>query len=241
MFKPPLLAHRGASAYAPENTLAAFRKAFDLGARWLEFDVMLAACGELVVFHDESLDRTTNGSGLLQDYPYSYLKKLDAGSWFDKQFAGEPIPSLKEVLEFVRKNQLFANIEIKALPGKEKETVTSILSLIAAYPEISNLLLSSFSMKVLQALRLQSSTCRLGLLMDQIDPAWPMIAREIQGSSLHLNQNGLNPSVIKTLKATELPLLAYTVNDPKRAVELFSWGVDAVFTDCPDIIIAASM
>src|SRR5262245_86406 len=108
IFKPPLIAHRGASAYAPENTLAAFKKAKELGAQWLEFDVQLTACGEIVVFHDERLERTTNGRGWIHEKPYSYLKTLDAGSWFNSQFAGEKIPTLVEALEFLRQNNLMA-------------------------------------------------------------------------------------------------------------------------------------
>ncbi len=232
-FKPPFLAHRGASASAPENTLAAFKKARDWGATWLEFDVMMAACGELLVFHDESLERTTNGKGLVRDYPYSYLKTLDAGAWFDKQFAGEKIPSLKEVLSFIKENQLFANIEIKALVGQEKEIVTRILELTETYPS-AQLLFSSFSLPVLKELRQQSSNCHLGFLLDQLEPAWEISYQGLQGSTLNVNQALLKPELIKTLTASGLPLLAYTVNDPARAEELFSCGVTAVFTDCPD-------
>ena len=88
-FLPPVIAHRGASAYAPENTLAAFVKAAQLGIRWIECDVMQAACGEVIIFHDETLERTTNGKGDVDRYPYSYLQSLDAGSWFDPIFSGE--------------------------------------------------------------------------------------------------------------------------------------------------------
>src|SRR5438552_7543288 len=88
-----IIAHRGASALAPENTLAAFHKAKEIGAKWVEFDCMLASCGEVVVIHDETLDRTTNGLGRVIDYPYSYLKTLNAGSWFNPIFADEKIPT----------------------------------------------------------------------------------------------------------------------------------------------------
>src|SRR5690348_4859908 len=109
-FNPPWLAHRGASASAPENTLAAFKAAKEQGARWLEFDVMLAACGEAVIFHDETLERTTNGQGFLHDYPYHFLKTLDAGSWFGPRFAGERIPTFKETVDFIIEANLSANI-----------------------------------------------------------------------------------------------------------------------------------
>src|SRR5438445_1086012 len=116
-----LIAHRGASALAPENTLAAFRKAGEIGAKWVEFDVMLAADGEAVVIHDDTLDRTTNAKGNVCDYPYSYLQTLDAGSWFNPQFSHEKIPTLAEVIGVLRHCKLAANIEIKPSVGKEEE------------------------------------------------------------------------------------------------------------------------
>jgi glycerophosphoryl diester phosphodiesterase len=240
-FKPRLLAHRGASASAPENTLAAFKLAKEQGAQWLEFDVMLAACGEVVVFHDETLDRTTNGHGPLHEQPYSYLKTLDAGSWFHPRFAGERIPRLREVLEFLEAEQLSANIEIKALPGMEKETVTKVLAQLAQYKKIPAPLFSSFSIRALKELRLQAPGSQLGYLMDEWQTHWEAGYQELHCFSLNLNQSLLNPTVVDRLKATGTPLLAYTVNEPQRAVELLSWGVDAIFTDCPDKILAAML
>src|SRR5688572_22496951 len=91
---PRVIAHRGASAYAPENTMAAFSRAHALGAQWIEFDVWLAACGEVVVLHDETLARTTNGYGRVTDFSYAALQPLDAGSWFGHQFRQEKILTL---------------------------------------------------------------------------------------------------------------------------------------------------
>src|SRR5690242_18360485 len=102
IINPPVFAHRGANQYAPENTLAAFRKAKALGITWLELDVMLSKDQQVIVMHDETVDRTTNGHGLVNQYSYAALRELDAGSWFDKQFKGEKIPSLYEVIELIR-------------------------------------------------------------------------------------------------------------------------------------------
>ena len=96
LFDPPVIEHRGVSSYAPENTMSAFTRAVQLGIQWVEFDVMLAACGTPIIIHDESLDRTTNGHGNVGDYSYSYLRTLDAGSWFSPSYSGERIPSLEE-------------------------------------------------------------------------------------------------------------------------------------------------
>src|SRR5687767_2537589 len=114
-FDPPVIAHRGASFYAPENTMAAFRKAAQLGVNWVEFDVVATKDGMPVVFHDDELNRTTNGVGMLSDYSHAYLQTLDAGSWFDARFAGETIPTLAQVLTFLAEMKLNANIELKAL------------------------------------------------------------------------------------------------------------------------------
>src|SRR3990167_3541643 len=130
---PPVIAHRGASAYAPENTFAAFLKAKELGARWLEFDVMLAACGEVVVIHDETLNRTTNQSGLVDHATYADLKTLDAGSWFDPLFSTEIIPTLEMTIDFLYRHQLAANIEMKAPIGKEEITAKKVLDIIQAH------------------------------------------------------------------------------------------------------------
>lgn len=237
-FNPPWIAHRGASLDAPENTMAAFRAAKDAGARWLEFDVMLAACGEPIVFHDETLERTTNGQGSVHEYSYSILKTLDAGSWFDPRFQGERIPRLSEVLAFLEKESLSANIEIKASRDQERETVTSVLKLLAKYQSLSRPLFSSFSIETLKELRLQAKNASLGLLMSDWEPDWEVIYEDLQCSSLNLHHKLLNSQVLEILKNKGHLVLTYTVNEPTQALELLSWGVDAIFTDCPGRMIA---
>lgn len=229
---PPILAHRGASALAPENTLSAFLKAKQLGIQWIEFDVMLTACGEVIVFHDETLNRTTNGSGNVNDYTYDYLKTLDAGSWFNSRFAGEKIPTLREVLVFLSEYQMSANIEIKALPGQEESLVHHVLDLINDY-EKTALLVSSFSLEVLQLVRKDSQKISIGVLMDEWHDNWQQISDQLNAAAVDVNQQILNPARIHEIKATNRLLLTYTVNNLIRAKELLSWGVNAIFSDCP--------
>src|SRR3990167_4199284 len=232
----PLIAHRGASALAPENTLVAFRKAREIGARWVEFDVMLAACGTPVIIHDETLDRTTNGRGNVSDYPYSYLKTLDAGSWFDPRFAGEKIPTLAELIELLHSEQLSAHVEIKPARGKEKQTVEKVLQVIEQCWRKDMLppLISSFSRTVLYEVRRCSPASLLGLLMHDWEADWKNVCDELSCVSVHVNQKILDPKKAKEIKATNRLLLVYTVDDVKRARDLFSWGVDAIFSNCPD-------
>ncbi len=237
--EPTVIAHRGASAYAPENTLAAFLKAKELGASWIEFDVMLTADHEVVVIHDEELERTTNGFGKVRDYSYRALKKLDAGSWFNPIFSGEKIPSLSETIEFLHTHQMAANIEIKPLLGQEELVVKKVLSVVKQHwkTDIPGPLISSFSLPALRFLRQHSSTCLLGFLMDKWLPDWKVLCDELNCITVNVDGKIVSQEKVKQIKSTGRLVLVYTVNDPKRAQELFSWGVDAVFTDVPDKIL----
>jgi glycerophosphoryl diester phosphodiesterase len=246
---PPVIAHRGASAYAPENTLAAFKKAKELGAQWVEFDVMLTADQEPVVFHDEKLDRITQQQGYIHECSYQFLKSLDAGSWFHPVFQHEKIPSLKETFQFIKNNPLCANIEIKPYPGREHETANIVLEMINNYwpAEVPSPLISSFSLEILKAVRQASSSHLIGCLIEaRSDISFPLpiylrhINEELNCSSFNLDHRLLTESLVSELKQDlQKPILAYTVNSPERALELYAWGVDAVFTDCPDQILVA--
>ncbi len=231
----PIIAHRGASALTPENTLIAFQKANEIGAKWVEFDVMLAACGEAVVIHDETLDRTTNGHGPVRDYPYSYLKTLDAGSWFNPIFSGEKIPTLAEVIETLHRFNLAANIEIKPAPGYEEETVKKVLDVLKHFwrKEMKPPLISSFSRIVLDSVRKYSETHLLAYLINEWDPDWKKSCDELNCVSVDINHRILNQARVNEIKSANHLLLSYTVDDPVIAQQLFDWGVDAVFSNCP--------
>lgn len=240
--QPPVIAHRGASAYAPENTIAAFTIAAQLGIKWVEFDTMLAACGIPIVFHDEEVNRTTNSKGLVGDYSYTYLRTLDAGGWFNSRFSGERIPPLDQVLNFLRDTNMSANIEIKPLPGQDKKTALRVFEMVNThFPQPSPaILFSSFSTIALETLRQESKDCFLGLLMDDWRPDWQMLCDDLKCISVHVSNNVISPEKAKKIKDTGRLLLCYTVNDPLRANELYSWGVDAVFSDAPDKILGTA-
>lgn len=237
-FQPPVIAHRGASAYAPENTLSAFIKAAQLGIKWVEFDVMQAASGELVIFHDDQLHRTTNGRGALNDCSYAYLQTLDAGFWFHPTFSGERIPTLTQGLKFLQDMKMSANIEIKAAPGHEEKLIVSLLKEMSHHyiPSRSQILFSSFSIEALQALRKHAPDSKIGLLMHEWLPDWHDICKSLHCISVHVNDEILTQERAYQIKADGKLLLCYTVNDLARAEELYSWGVNAVFSDVPDKI-----
>lgn len=238
VFKPPVIAHRGACAYAPENTLASFNKAAQLGINWVEFDVMLASCGTPIVFHDETLTRTTNGEGIVDHFNYQYLRSLDAGSWFSPAFSGEHIPSLAEVMAFLKQSNISANVEIKPFAGKEMNTVVESLKIIEHYyPQPHpNILFSSFSIPALRYLRELSPQCAIGLLLHEWEKGWEDVSIALNCVSIHVNDEIITSSAAQKIKKMDKKLLVYTVNDLKRANELYQWGVDAVFSDMPDKI-----
>lgn len=239
-FNPPVIAHRGASAYAPENTMVAFVKAAQLGIKWIEFDVMQAACGEPIIFHDELLDRTTNRQGDISQFTYAYLRSLDAGSWFDPRFSGEQIPSLKAVLHFLQTTNMCANVEIKSLPGQEGPLVKQVLAQMQPLQMITkgNILFSSFSVDALRYLRQDAPHAALGLLLHEWEANWQNISEELDCVSLHINHEIMTEPAAHAIKKMNKKILCYTVNDPARALLLYSWGVDAVFSDVPDKILA---
>jgi glycerophosphoryl diester phosphodiesterase len=237
-FDPPVIAHRGASAYAPENTMSAFTRAIQLGINWIEFDVMLAACSTPIVFHDETLERTTNGVGNVGDYPYAYLRTLDAGTWFSPAYSCERIPSLDQVAQFLYHSNIFANVEIKPLPGQDVATVINAVKVFEPYfPELKErALFSSFSLDSLKTLREQMPDCMLGLLIHEWNLDWEAIVLSLNCTSVHIYEDILTQDTANKIKQMGKTLLCYTVNDTDRAEELYSWGVDAVFSDCPDKI-----
>lgn len=234
LFSPAIIAHRGASAIAPENTRAAFLEAKRLGFSWIECDVMLSSTGEVVVMHDDTLDRTTNGHGRVVDCPYSTLKTLDAGSWFDPVFSMECILTFEELLLLLSEQSLSANIELKPLQGYEEETVKRAMAILHAFQKpIPSILLSSFSKKALRMVRAIDTDVSLGLLMNEWEEGWAEDAAALSCATIHVNQAVLTLKRIQQIESAGYGLLVYTVNDVSRAKELLAQGVDAVFSDCP--------
>jgi glycerophosphoryl diester phosphodiesterase len=230
---PPLLAHRGARRRAPENTLAALRLAAELGAPWVEFDVKLSADGELVLMHDELLDRTTDGEGPVRALRWRELSRLDAGRWFGRKFAGEKVPSFAQAVALLGRLKLGANIEIKPCPGREEETGRAVaLATSRIWPShLPRPVLSSFSVESLAASREAAPELLRGLLVEAVPEGWKQRLAALECTSLHAEESRLTEPVARAVKAAGVPLLAYTVNDPVRARALRSWGVDALVTD----------
>jgi glycerophosphoryl diester phosphodiesterase len=235
-----VIGHRGACGHAPENTIASMSKAHALGTKWVEFDVMLAGCGEPIIIHDGTLDRTTNGAGEVAKLNYQTISQLDCGSWFSEQYSGEQIPTLNQLLQHVANLNLAINVEIKPTLGFEHQTTEKTLqSLKSHWPITKNpLLLSSFSIEVLATLHRLYTNYPLGYVINTWDSHWEEMLDRYDCVSLHVDHAIITPGHVQKVKESGRFLLAYTVNDLARAKELFAWGVDSVFTDFPDRIMA---
>lgn len=233
-----IIGHRGACAYAPENTIASFDKALSLGCHFIEFDVMLSADGEPFVIHDESLKRTTNGRGDVGRVNAEYLQSLDAGSWFSKRFKDEKIPHFKEVLKWLTFTGVNANIEIKPYPGQGAQTTTAVLSYINRHWPAGKAmpLVSSFDNNALALARSLAPELPLGMLLHVWDDNWKNLADSLQCFSVHLNRRIVTASRVMAIKEAGFRVFAYTVNRKRQALRLLDLGVDALFSDYPDLL-----
>lgn len=233
-----IIGHRGASAYAPENTLEAFQVAQALGCRCIEFDVMLSADQEAFVFHDYRLERTTNGTGEVGLLSAEYLKSLHCGKGFSKNFADTRIPTLREALVWIADTSMQANIEIKPYPGTTEQTTLAVLTHLDQYwsPHKNLPLVSCFDWDALRLCRSIIPKIPLALALDKWRDEALRVAKELQCFSIHISQRAANPQVVAKIKKEGFKVAVYTVNRKSQAQKLFARGVDAVFSDYPDLL-----
>lgn len=236
---PQLIAHRGASSEAPENTLSALRRAYELGATWVEFDVMSTQDGRLVIFHDERLERTTDGYGSVAESSYDDIRRLDAGSWFLDEFKDERIPTLKAWLACAADLGLGINLEIKGSKGQADVLAENILRVLDEYwrSDLPIPLISSTSKACLKAVRTRSPNAMLAYICGYYYfSQWQSVCRDLQCVSVHFNYLYLTARRVRKMKAKGLRVLAYTVNNTKLANKLLSWGVDGVFSNIANLL-----
>jgi glycerophosphoryl diester phosphodiesterase len=224
------IAHRGASAYAPENTVAAFDEAVRLAAPAVEFDVRLTADGVPVVLHDATLDRTTSGNGPITAHEWNDLLRLDAGSWFHRRFAGTRIPSLEEALIAIGPSAL-PIIELKALIDP-----ALLESLLQKHQLLDDALVISFDLAPLRAVRLHTPKISLGLLVEEWSPTLIDTALGVDASHLILDTALLGPERIADIESAGLEVWTYTANDVATIAACASLGVTGIITDRPDLI-----
>lgn len=234
-----VIGHRGAGKLAPENTLASFKLAKALGLNWVELDTQVCGSGEWVVIHDDTLDRSSNGTGLVQKTSLKSLKTLDAGSWFNPRFCQESIPLLSEALDLFADLNLQPNIEIKGHFSETQPYLGHFLKILEAHwpPRLATPLISSYSLEILTILQQAKPTLPLGYLMEEITKETLEIMAEYQFFSLHCNYNGFKGLAPSKLQTLPFPLLLYTVDEPKLAEKYFQQGVCAIFSDFPNLFV----
>ncbi|KVE31131.1 glycerophosphoryl diester phosphodiesterase [Burkholderia vietnamiensis] len=236
---PRVVAHRGGGTLAPENTLAALGEGARRGHRMVEFDAKLSGDDVTFLLHDDTVDRTSDGSGPAAGMRYAALAALDAGAWFDARFAGERMPTLEAAAARCMTLGLAANVEIKPCPGREADTGRRVAADAAAYWHGAAVppLLSSFSFDALRHARDAAPALPRGMLYERVPDDWHAQAvGALDCTSLHADHTQLNEPLVRAIKAAGLRILVYTVNDLGRARELVRWGVDAICTDRIDLI-----
>jgi glycerophosphoryl diester phosphodiesterase len=228
-------AHKGASAVAPENTLAAFRAAYGQRARWVEFDVSLLGDGTPVVIHDATIDRCSSSKGHLKDLTVADLGNIDAGSWFDPFYKDERIPTLQQALDCFAAFGLNGNLEIKH--HKHQASVTELTEAIFAVlqkrdPAVK-IGISSFSIPVLKAMKQLDPTLELAMLWDELPENWRDVLADIPTNVIHLNYKSLTFRLLEEAARDGLLIRAWTCNEPAVLQQYWASGLSGVITDEP--------
>jgi len=233
---PVIIAHRGASAYAPENTIAAFNVAFDMGADGIELDVAQNKDGEVVVIHDETVDRTTNGTGKVRELTSSQLQLLDAGVYFHEAFTGEHIPSLQEVFELFGQ-KLLINVEIKNFSSPFDNLPEKVTNMIKKFRMEDRVILSSFNPVALIKAGKLAPEIPLAILTMSSIPAlirWA-IERTVHHQAVHPDQHLVTEEWLARNQSKCSRVNVWTVNQPEQIKALLDIGVDGIITNCPDL------
>ncbi len=233
-----VIAHRGFSGAAPENTLASVRAAIEVKADMVEIDVTLTTDGHIVVIHDETLDRTTDGSGDVFRATLAELQELDAGSWFDPSFAGEHIPTLDDVLAEVE-GRILVNVEIKS-EAVARGVVTKVASAIREHGMVDQVVVSSFSPMALQEMHSVAPEIRTAVLynttyhrgQDAVE-----IVTDLGASVFNIKRQRLTRRMLRRCRENGIPVGIYTVNKTRRMRRLVKKGINAIFTDHPNLLL----
>lgn len=233
---PRVFAHRGASGHAPENTLAAFRKAADLDCRWIETDCMLTRDGRVILHHDDTLLRVAGVDLPVGSTDYSDMQTLDCGSWFDPEFAQERIPLLEQAIDLFSDLGMGINLELKPCPGAEAETARAVATIVTRFwpNHLPPPIVSSFSLEAFQTAWPLLPDSPFAMLWQDLPENWEAVMKDNGADALHLDADALEEQHARILSAEGMVFRCYTVNENSRFTELMEWGAEAVFSDLPD-------
>lgn len=236
-----IIAHRGASKAAPQNTLAAFKKAKAMGAHGFENDVHLTKDGVIVVCHNPTIDATSNGTGAICDMTFEELRQYDFGSYFSPEFAGEKIPTLREFYEVAQGLEI-VNVEIKKPANNDLSIVKGVIDLAKECGCYENLLISSFSEEVLKEARRLDDKVMTGVLYDPVCEIAAKVIPDPIGYAKSVGATHLHPvflivdeDFIEEAHKNDLKVNAWTINTDYVIKTFIEWGYDGIITDVPDL------
>lgn len=235
--KPLIFAHRGASAYAPENTLSAFLLAAEQRADGIEFDVKVTRDGRVIVLHDQTLDRTTSGTGNLKNLYFDDLRKLNAGKKYPDKYPNEKIPTLEEVFEAVG-GKLSINIELTNYATPNDDLIEKVAGVLSNLKDRSNVMFSSFNWGNLRKARNLCPDIPCGLLVMPGITGWPslsFLAKNVPHEALHPYFADVKEKTVMKMHQQGKKLNVWTVNEPREMLRLKGLGVDMVMTDDPPL------
>ncbi len=234
------VAHRGAAGYAPENTLAAFDKAVEMKSDYIEIDVQQSKDGELVIIHDTTVDRTTDGSGKVGDLTFEQLRTLDAGSWMGKQFAGEKLPTFDEILDrYHGKTGIL--IEIKApelYPGIEERVAAELKERNLDLPQNEKIIIQSFNFESMKKMNKLLPKVPIGVLTASKDNTSLQKLQEFAEYADYFNPHYsiVTEELVDNVHTLGMKISSWTVRSQKTADFLLNMDVDAIITDYPDYV-----
>jgi glycerophosphoryl diester phosphodiesterase len=232
------IAHRGASGHAPENTMAAFRRAVELGASFIETDLQITRDARVIAMHDFTLERTTNGNGQVHLLTLEQIRALDAGSSFDHgtaKFAGERVPTIEEILEFAKTHDVILFLEIKSGPAWGVEH--AVVAALRDHNASARVVILSFDPAALDAVHRLDSTLMTGLLCEH--PSGDLVERTVRAGARQLVARGdlITPDVVEKAHHAGLQVVAWTINEPEQMRRLIATGVNGIISDYPERVL----
>lgn len=232
--KTVIYAHRGASGSAPENTMAAFEKALSMDSHGIECDVQMTKDGKLIICHDEMVDRTTDGKGFIKDKTFEELKQLDAGSWFDNNFAGQRLPLLEELLELTKRSGIYLNIELKTGIVQYNGIENKVVEMVKSYGLLDKTIFSSFNHYSIVQIKEKTPEAITGaLFMEGLYKPWKYL-ESIKCDCAHPFYMAAQPIITEGLLQNGYTINTFTVDDPSAAVRLINAGVEGIITNHPE-------
>lgn len=228
-----IIAHRGASKLAPENTMYAFELAYKLGAEGIETDVQLTKDNIPIIIHDETLKRTTSGTGYVKDFTYNELIKLDIGSWFSQEFKGAKFVTLEEFLTWIKPKDLYINIELKNNKIDYKNLEVIVYEMLKEHKLLDRTTISTFSENSIRRLKQFQDKVEVAFLTSKRLPNLVEYSKNLGANAIHIKYRLLTGELVEKAHAADMPVRVYTINKYKQMMNCYENMVDGIMTDVP--------